>query len=189
MDGPVLERRSRQRRRPFGGPQVPSPIGVRPDPVAEDGARAPAARRPRPAAVGAGKVGAGKVPRRPASAGSVAVRGGNGVTGWVGAHPVAFGLIGAGVLLVASALVGALDLFAVGAVLGFWTLIAATGLVLGRPGVDWQVPTEELRAGARRAAVVGRREAGRAARGLARTGGRTARRVENRARRDRPAGD
>ncbi|MCK9932084.1 hypothetical protein MXD62_33945 [Frankia sp. Mgl5] len=107
----------------------------------------------------------------------------------MGAHPVAFGLVGAGVLLVASALVGALDLFAVGAVFGFWTLIAATGLVLGRPGVDWRIPTEEIRAGARRAAVVGRREAARVARGLARTGGTTARRVQRRARRDRPAGD
>ncbi|OAA25601.1 hypothetical protein UG55_102135 [Frankia sp. EI5c] len=79
-------------------------------------------------------------------------------------HPVAFALVGAAVLLLLSALVGALDLFAVGAVLGFWTLIAATGLVLGRPGVDWEVPVDQLRQGLRHALTVARQEAAKGVR-------------------------
>ncbi|ONH54857.1 hypothetical protein CcI49_29590 [Frankia sp. CcI49] len=89
-------------------------------------------------------------------------------------HPVVFALVGAAVLLGCSALLGALDLFAAGAVLGFWVLIAATGLVLGRPGIDWQIPTEQLRRGARAAVAETRHEARTLTRRLA--AGRTARR-------------
>ncbi|WP_041259605.1 hypothetical protein [Pseudofrankia inefficax] len=44
------------------------------------------------------------------------------------------------IILVLSALVGALDITAFGAVLGVWALCGTTWLLLGRPGTDWKVP-------------------------------------------------
>ncbi|OHV45901.1 hypothetical protein CC117_09025 [Parafrankia colletiae] len=132
------------------------------------GQRGPATGRGGPAA---GQQRPAARPRRAAAGQRRPVSGDHRVSRWVSAHPIAFALIGAAMLLVGSALVGALDLFAVGAVLGFWTLIVATGLVLGRPGIDWAVPTDELRRAARQAFADYRREASGALRRLARTGG------------------
>jgi hypothetical protein len=44
------------------------------------------------------------------------------------------------IILVLSALVGALDIVAFGAVLGVWALCGTTWLLLGRPGTDWKAP-------------------------------------------------
>ncbi|OHV35811.1 MULTISPECIES: hypothetical protein [Pseudofrankia] len=46
------------------------------------------------------------------------------------------------VILVLSGLVGALDLLAVGAVLGVWALCVAARLILGRYGEDWALPAD-----------------------------------------------
>ncbi|MBL7513615.1 hypothetical protein I6A94_27755, partial [Frankia sp. CN4] len=61
---------------------------------------------------------------------------------------VALCLALAAVILAVSWLVGALDAFAVGAVVGVWALCVATRLILGRHGEDWTVPvrSDQLRA-------------------------------------------
>jgi len=55
---------------------------------------------------------------------------------------VAVGLAIGAVILVLSGLVGALDLLAVGAVLGVWALLVAARVILGRYGEDWALPAE-----------------------------------------------
>jgi hypothetical protein len=72
-------------------------------------------------------------------------------------------------LLVVFALLGAFDVFAVGAVIGFWALCAASALILGRPGDDWIPPIGY--ADLRRHLTVTRRGALARLRGLTLSGG------------------
>jgi hypothetical protein len=54
------------------------------------------------------------------------------------------GCLALGLVIVGlSWLVGGLDALAVGAVIAVWSLCVATRLILGRPGVDWTVPTPD----------------------------------------------
>jgi hypothetical protein len=50
------------------------------------------------------------------------------------------GLVSGLLLLVAFGLLGALDGFGFAAVLAYWSLYAASLVVLGRPGRDWHLP-------------------------------------------------
>jgi len=60
-------------------------------------------------------------------------------------------LVLATVVLVLSWLVGSLGVLALGAVVGLWGLCVAGWAILGRPGVDWTVPTRRMLAGCARA--------------------------------------
>ena len=64
-------------------------------------------------------------------------------------------LLLATVILFLSWLAGSLDVVALGSVLGLWGLCAAGWAILGRPGVDWTVPTRRLLADCARSEPLG----------------------------------